>query len=73
MERQTRLDVLVRSLADAIAFVAPPGVFDAREERLGLRVFRPEEGAKIWFVALLQDGRVTCRIEGEGGVTMWKD
>jgi hypothetical protein len=73
VERQTSLDVLVRSLADAIAFVAPPGVFDAREESLGLRVFRPEGEGKIWFVVLLQDGRLTCRIEGEGGVTMWKD
>jgi hypothetical protein len=73
VERQARPDVLVRSLADAIAFVAPPGVFDLREDRLGLRVFRPGEEEQIWFVVLLQDGRLTCRIEGEGGVTMWRD
>jgi len=73
VERQTKLEVLARCLADAAAFVAPEGTFDYRNDSLGVRVFRPEDDSRIWFVVLLSDCRLTCRIEGEGGVSMWVD
>ena len=70
---QTQLPILARSLADAISYVAPEGVFDLRDEALGVRVFRTGDDPRIWFVALLRDRRLTCRIEGQGGLEMWTD
>jgi|GEM_PF-3245787 len=73
VERQTGKDVLARALSDAIAFAAPEGPFDMTDNDLGIRVFRPEGEEKIWFVILLEKQRMTCRIDGEGGVSIWED
>ncbi len=73
LERQTKIEVLARSLADAASFVAPEGRFEWRDNTLGMRVFRPEADARIWIVALLRDRRLTCRVDGEGAVAMWLD
>jgi hypothetical protein len=70
---QTRVDVLARTLADAVAFVAPPGPFEVKDEELGVRVFRTTDDSRIWIVALLRDRRLTCRVEGEGGVAIWRE
>ncbi len=73
IERQSELPVLARSLADAIAFVAPEDVFDIKDDRLGLRVFRNPDDKELWFVALLPEGRLVARIEGGGGVSLWME
>ncbi len=73
LERQTRMEVLARSLADAAAFVVPPGPFHFRNDGLGVRVFRPQEGQQFWIVALLERGRLSCRVDGEGAVALWLD
>jgi hypothetical protein len=73
VERQTELKVLARSLADAAAFAAPEGSFDIRHDELGIRVFRTDDEPNIWIVALLTYCRLTCRVEGEGGVSIWAE
>ncbi len=71
VERQRELEVLARSLADAVAFVAPEEPFDLRNDRFGLRVFRTQQENELWFAALLKEGRLVARIEGGGGLSLW--
>ena len=48
---RVNIEVLVRSLADAVAFVAPQEPFDLRDDHFGLRVFRTQKDKELWFVA----------------------
>jgi lantibiotic modifying enzyme len=73
VDRQTTVEVLARSLADAVSFSAPAGSFDLRDDEAGVRVFREDDNSSIWVVAVLSDRRLTCRVEGEGGVSVWED
>jgi len=40
---------------------------------MDLRVFREDDNSSIWVVAVLSDRRLTCRVEGEGGVSFWEE
>jgi hypothetical protein len=71
IERFGEADALGYGIADLAAFGAPPGAFDLRDDRLGVRVRRTTEDPRIAVALALQDGVVRFRLEPDGRVRRW--
>jgi hypothetical protein len=72
IERFGEADALAYGIADLAAFGAPPGAFDLRDDRLGVRVRRTAEDPRIAVALALRDGVVRFRLEPDGRVRRWE-
>ena len=65
-------EVLARGLADLVAFGAPAGPFDKRDDSLGVRVGRSADDSRIQLAVATPDGVLRFRLEHDGAVRWWE-
>jgi hypothetical protein len=74
IERFAELEALAYGVADIVAYGAPAGPLDQRDDRLGVRVTRPDGDARL-HVAVRRDedgGSWVFRLDPEGEVRWWE-
>ena len=65
-------EVLARGLADLVAFGAPHGPFDQRDDALGVRVGRVSDDPRLQLAVATADGVLRFRLELDGAVRWWE-
>jgi hypothetical protein len=74
IERFVTIEELAYGVADLVAYGAPAGPFDQRDDILGVRVARPRDDARL-HVAVWRDthgGSWVFRLEPDGSVRWWE-
>lgn len=66
-------DALARGLADLVAFGAPDGPFDQRDDTLGVRVARQADDPRLQLAVTTPDGVLRFRLELDGDVRWWEN
>ena len=64
--------MLARGLADLVAFGAPHGPFDQRDDALGVRVGRVSDDPRLQLAVATADGVLRFRLELDGAVRWWE-
>ena len=64
-------DKLARGLADLVAFGAPEGPFDQRDDALGVRVARTGDDPRLQVAVATKEGTLRFRLEPSGDVRWW--
>jgi hypothetical protein len=65
-------EAFARGLADLVAFGAPDGPFDQRDDALGARVSRAADDPRLMLAVSSPDGPIRLRLELEGDVHWWE-
>ena len=63
---------LARGIADLVAFGAPDGPFDQRDDTLGVRVARTADDPRIQIAVTTGDATLRFRLELEGDARWWE-
>ena len=72
VDHYARVAQLAHAIADLVAYAAPPGAFDQRDDALAVRVVREADDSRLKVVVVLRNGPCVFRLEGNGVIRWWR-